>query len=129
MSNEFSTIEEVAGRIRAALNAPDLDGFTGILDPDVTWCAPDACTPTRHDRRQVVAWYQRGRDEGVRWEVTETVVGARAVLVGLRIIGFCAADVGAEGERWQVLSIRGGRVCEIRGYESRDEAAIRAGVW
>jgi len=31
-------------------------------------------------------------------------------------------------ERWQVLTLRGGRVADIRGFDDRAVAAARAGV-
>ncbi len=129
VSNEILTMQEVADRIRGALDASDLDGFTGILDPEVTWEAADDPTPICSDRRQVLGWYQRRRDAGVRWHVTAMIVGTNGLLVGLRITREDAAeDPAGATEHWQALSIRGGRVYDIRGYATREEAAARAGA-
>jgi hypothetical protein len=64
----------------------------------------------------------------VRAHVTETVVSADKILVGLRISASePAATAGAEADRWQVLTVRDGLVADIRGFDSRDEAADAAG--
>lgn len=120
---------EVAERIRAALQAADLDAFTDLLDPDVHWGAPDDEAPSCQNRKQVLSWYQRGRDNGVRADVIEIVPAHNRLLVGLRVRGNPgAAAAGGAVERWQVMTIRGGRVVDIRAFDDRTEAALRAGI-
>ena len=53
-------------------------------------------------------------------------VGDR-ILVGLKVTGSQAAAAG-EKNRWQVLTIRSGRITEITGFDGRDEAAAHAGL-
>jgi ketosteroid isomerase-like protein len=124
-----STLSDIASRVRAALESADLARFRDLLDPSATWGPPDDPASGCHNRDEVLAWYQRARDEGVRATVTEVTVGAGTLLVGLNVTGSpAAADQGGEAERWQVLTLRGGRVTDIRGFDDRDEAAARAGL-
>ena len=128
MANEGEA-SEVAERITAALQSADLEAFTDLLDPDVYWGAPDDDAPSCQNRKQVLDWYQRGRDHGVRADVTEVVPADNRLLVGLRVRGNpAAAAAGGALERWQVMTIRGGRVVDIRAFDDRAEAALRAGI-
>lgn len=123
------TPAEVAARVKAALESADLATFRELLDPDVRWGAPDDAAPSCQNRDQVLAWYQRGRDSGVRASVTEVVVATNKVLVGLKVRGSAAAaEHGREADRWQVLTLGGGRVVDIRGFDRRGDAAASAGI-
>jgi ketosteroid isomerase-like protein len=122
---EERTAEEMAELVKAAIESPDLAAYGDLLDPDVRWGAPDDPTPSCRNRGQVLAWYARGREAGVRARVTEVTVAGDKLLVGLTVTG------GVEGgavERWQVLTLSGGRIADIRAYDDRDEAVARAGV-
>jgi hypothetical protein len=57
------------------------------------------------------------------------VVRGDQILIGLKVAGNRAADArSGEAERWQVLTVRGGRVVDIVGFDERGEAAARAGL-
>jgi len=119
-------MEEIAGQIQTALQSADLLGYRDLLDPEVTWGAPDDANPGCRNRDQVIAWYRRGRANGVRAIVTETGVYGNEILVGLGVID--ERSPGASGsptERWQILTIEGGLVVDIRGYEDRSVALSR----
>lgn len=48
------------------------------------------------------------------------------ILVGLTVVGLQVATEGAgEARRWQVLTVRGGRVVDIVGFDDRSEATAR----
>ena len=50
-------------------------------------------------------------------------------LVDLEVTGTPAArEAGGAAERWQVLTVRGDRIADIRGFDDRAAAAARAGV-
>jgi len=121
MPSDQPTMEALAERIKAALESADLSRFRDLLDPNVRWGAPGDPAPACQSREQVLAWYQRSRDGGVRASVDEVVVGEGRVLVGLTLAN---ASPGRDGgaQRWQVLTLRNGRVIDIRGYDDRDEA-------
>ena len=81
------------------------------------------------NRNQVIAWWARARAAGARAVVTEVTAGAGTLLVGLEVTGTSAAgEAGVAGGRWQVLTVRGDRIADIRGFDDRTAAAARAGV-
>jgi ketosteroid isomerase-like protein len=120
----------LAGRVRSALESGDLDAIRDLLDPGARWGAPEG--PGNFDcrnREQVIAWWARARAAGARAAVTEVTAGAGTLLVGLEVTGPRAAgEAGGAAERWQVLTVRGGRIADIRGFDDRAEAAARAGL-
>jgi ketosteroid isomerase-like protein len=129
VSEHQRTAEEIAHLVKAALESDDLAAFRDLLDPDVRWGAPDDPTPSCQNRDQVLSWYRRGRQAGGRAQVTEMLAGADRILIGLKVVGNAAAlEAGGEADRWQVLTLVGGRVIDIRAFDDRAEAASRAGL-
>jgi ketosteroid isomerase-like protein len=128
MPEQAEQTARVARQVRAALDAADLSAFSDLLDADVQWGPPDAPPTCRH-REEVLAWYRRGRDAGVRARVSDVSVHGDHVLVGLRVTGRQAAGEsgGGDEDRWQVLTVRDGRVVRITGFDERSEAAAYAG--
>jgi hypothetical protein len=82
----------------------------------VQWGAPGDPNPPCRNRRQVLQWYERGRAEGRRANVTTLEVHGDSLLVGLRL------ETGAE--RWQVLHVGPEGITDIRGYEDRPTAEL-----
>jgi hypothetical protein len=129
MAEAPSKAGAIAERVRAALESADLTAIAELLDPNVRWGAPDDRAPGCQNRDQVLTWYRRGRAGGVRARVTEMVVHGDKILVGLKVVGNRAAeDPGGEADRWQVLTIRGGHIVDIRGFDERSDAISRAGA-
>jgi ketosteroid isomerase-like protein len=121
------TMDEVAQSVRAALESGDLAAFQGLLDPDVTWGAPDARTPACRNRDQVLAWYRRGRDAGVRGEVSDVaVIGSRLVVTMTVRASDEARRRGGAALRYQVLTVRDGRIVDIVGFDDRSDAVAHA---
>ena len=118
----------LSARVVAALEAADLEGLRELLAPNARWGAPEDVVPTCQNREQVIAWYERARDAGVRAKVFESRVVARNIVVGLRVNGRGPDGSFDDAERWQVLSVRDGLIAEIRGYDDRDEAAASAAI-
>jgi RimJ/RimL family protein N-acetyltransferase/ketosteroid isomerase-like protein len=117
----------IAERVKTALEAADLSAFSDLLDPNVTWGAPGDRSPECQNRAQVLAWYQRGRESGTRAQVLEIVVLGDRLLVGLSVTGNSVAPASdGTTERWQLLSLAGGRIVDIRGFQERDEAVAHA---
>ena len=81
-----------------------------------TWGPPGSSTPPCRNRRQVLAWYAKGRAQGRRATVSEVEVHGNALLVGLRL------DDGAE--RWQIMRVGEDGVNDIRGYDNRPSAQL-----
>ena len=133
MPEDASAMGEPAAlteRVRLALESGDLDAIRDLLDPNARWGAPEG--PREADcqnRDQVVAWWASARAAGARAVVTEVTTGAGTLLVGLEVTGTPAArEAGGAAERWQVLTLRGDRIVDIRGFDDRAAAAARAGV-
>ena len=121
-------MEQIAGQVQAALQAADLTGYEELLDPNVTWGAPDDTTSGCRNRDQVLTWYRRGRAKGVRADVFETVVLNDKILVGVGIFdGQSESESGGRTDRRQILTVMGGLVVDIRGFEERDDAISRMG--
>ncbi len=122
------SMQDVARRVRLALDGADIEAFEELLDPDVTWGAPDARRPTCQNRAQVLRWYRRRRASGVEATVSEVVVFGQRLLVGLTVRGTGSAiERGGASARWQVLTVRNGLVVDIVGFDDRRDAVDRAG--
>lgn len=80
-------MDEIALLVRKALAAEDPAAFTELLDPSVTWAAPGARNPSCKNRNQVLIWYQRGRDAGVRGSVYDVEVLGDRLLVSMSVRG------------------------------------------
>jgi len=128
MSESEEAMQDIARTIRVALESADLSAFSDLLDPDVHWGAPNARRPACRNRDQVLTWYQRGKESGTRAHVSEVEVRGNRVLVGLRVSNRDVSNPGAETARWQVLTVRNGRVVDIVGFDDRDQAVTHAEV-
>jgi len=120
-------MERVAAQVRPALEAADLTAYRDLLDPNVRWGAPGDPSPPCQNRDQVLAWYEGGRDSGTRARVVQTIVHGDRILVGLAVT-HGPADGQPPRDRWQVLTVRGGRVVEIVGFDDQSDAAEYAGL-
>jgi len=120
----------LAGRVRSALESGDLDAIWDLLDPGARWGAPQGPGDADcRNRDQVIAWWASARATGAQAVVTEVTVGPGTLLVGLDVTGTPAArEAGGTAQRWQVLTVSGDRITDIRGFDDRTEAAVRAGV-
>jgi len=121
-------IQETAALVRRALAAEDVDAFAELLDPAVTWGAPGATNPTCKSREQVLAWYQRGRDAGVRGSVYDVEVLGNRLLVSMSVRGTeNAQERGGAALRFQVLTVRSGRIVDIVGFDDKADALSYVG--
>ncbi len=128
MTGHAGVMDQLAARIRSALEAADLDAYADLLDRGVRWGPPGDPVPPCRSRAQVLAWYRRGRDAGTRARVIETVVTGDKILVGLKVARTAVPDARGESDRWQVLTVRDGQITDIAGFDDRDEAAAWAGL-
>jgi len=133
MPNDASATSEPAGltsRVRQALESGDLDAIRDLLAPGARWGAPEGPGDADcRNRDQVLAWWARARATGASAVVTEVTAGAGTLLVGLEVTGTPeAVEAGGAAQRWQVLTVRGDPITDIRGFGDRAAAAGRAGV-
>jgi SnoaL-like domain len=128
MSDEHEGMANIALQVKAAIDGGNLSDFEGVLDPDVRWGAPNDPSPACQNREQVLAWYTRGRASGTRAHVTETVIWENRLLVGLIVThARTARELEGDANRWQVYTVRAGRIIDIAGFDTRDEAFEYAG--
>lgn len=124
MTADPARMEQLAEDVRRSLQSADLESYGELLDPRVAWGPPDDRNSGCHSREEVLAWYRRGCAKGMRTEVIETSVHGDRILVGLRVRS-TTSGAGDSVGRWQVLTVVGGRVTDIRGFDDRDEAVRR----
>jgi hypothetical protein len=115
----------VAARVRVALESADVSQFGELLDPNVRWGAPDDPHPSCQSRDDVLAWYGRGRAAGRRARVADVQGRGDKILVHLIVSTPSQGGAVTESDRWQVLTCARGRIVDIRGFETRDEAFAR----
>jgi hypothetical protein len=127
MTTDAGSLEELARKVRIALETADLASYRDLLDPDVHWGPPGDTSPPCQNRDQVIAWYERGRQKGTRATVSELEVLGDQILLGLVVTGNEEAPArSGRAARWQVLSVRGGRIVDIVGFEQKIEAVAWA---
>jgi hypothetical protein len=123
------SVDEVARRVRVALESADLAALGDLLDPNVRWGPPGDPSPPCQSREQVLAWYGRARQTGARARVAEVTVLENHLLVGLDVTGTPAAGQrGGHATRWQVLTVRHGRIVDVVGFDQRSEATAHVTV-
>ncbi len=115
--------DELAVRVKEALVAEDASAFAELLDPAVTWGAPGARNPTCKNRDQVLSWYQRALESGVHGAAFDVEVVGDQLLVSLTVRGTEGArERGGTALRFQVLTVRDGRIVDIVGFDNKAEA-------
>jgi ketosteroid isomerase-like protein len=117
-------VEAIAEKVRIALDSADLEHFSDLLDPDVTWGAPGDPSPPCQSRAQVLAWYSSGRAAGRRGHVRTVTTHDDKILVTMTVTS--PDDAGSD--RWQVLTVANGRVTDIRGYDDETAAMAATGL-
>ncbi len=116
-------MNEVAEEVRKVMASGDATAFAVLLDPNVTWGAPGARNPTCKNRNQVLNWYQRAQEAGVRGSPIDIDVRGSRLLVTLTVQGTDGArERGGTALRFQVLTVRNGRIVEIVGFDDKSEA-------
>jgi ketosteroid isomerase-like protein len=121
------TNDELAVLVKQAFGAGDASAFAELLDPDVTWGAPGARNPTCKNRNQVLNWYQRAQESGVHGSAFDVEVVGDRLLVSLSVRGTEGArERGGTALRFQVLTVRDGRITDIVGFDDKAEALSHA---
>lgn len=124
LPDRTATIDRIAESLRAALSDGNLEKFADLLDPRVTWGAPDDPEPSCQNRKQVLAWYANGRAAGRRAEIRSITINEDKILVTMFV-----TSLGEDGsDRWQVLRVANGLVADIRGYDDEADARAAAGI-
>jgi len=123
------SVQELARRLRTALESADLSSIGALLDAGVHWGAPFDPSPPCQTREEVIAWYRRAKESGARAKVSEILVLGDRIVMGLEVVATPSArQRGGRAARWQVLSVRDGLVVDIVGFDQRSEAVAHAGL-
>ena len=125
MTLEDGGANALATRVRVALESADVSQFGELLDPNVRWGAPDDPRPSCQSRDEVLAWYGRGRAAGRRARVIDVRAHGNKILVQLTVSTPSQDGAAIESDRWQVLTCARGRIVDIRGFDTSDEAVAR----
>jgi ketosteroid isomerase-like protein len=114
--------------LRAALESRDSDVFGALLADDVRWGGPEDTSETCHSREDVLKRLAGRSAAGVETTLLEVVPGANSMLVGFRVRRPEAGGSRRERTVYQVMTLRGDRIVDIRGYPHPEEAAAEADV-
>jgi hypothetical protein len=114
---------EIARHLETASRDRDLDLLGSLLHPEVRWTGLCA------SRAQVLDWYRSMLADVETVDVRSVEIDRDAVVLGL------AVTRRAEGVRpappqhiYQVCTVEGDQITEIRGYSSRRAALTREGT-
>ena len=108
------TAASIAGRVRRALEAADLDEFADLLSPDVHWGPPGDPTPPCRNRSQVLRWYAQGH--GPRGAGRASPRSRSTATPSWSASGSRTGE-----ERWQVMRVGPEGVTDTGGYEDQAE--------
>ncbi|HEX3425794.1 MAG TPA: ankyrin repeat domain-containing protein [Acidimicrobiales bacterium] len=114
-------LQELAETLRIAYDAVDLELFSRLLDPDVTWGGgPMGC----HNRDEVIGWYRESVDRGARGAVTRVVQADEHTLIAE--VNFWTPGEGTSAlppeVTYQRLEVLDGRITAITGHTSVAQA-------
>jgi ketosteroid isomerase-like protein len=119
-TDDAATARELAARLPDVVAGGDLAAMLPLLSPDVRW-GPDEDTPdTCHSRDDVARWFGGRLRDGLRARVVETTVRGPRILLALSAT--LPEDAEEPQERLLVLTVRGGRVADVRAAYDRDHA-------
>ncbi|MGH9030230.1 MAG: nuclear transport factor 2 family protein [Acidimicrobiales bacterium] len=129
MTESDEEMRILAQKVRVAIETADLSSFGELLDPDVRWGPPGASRPPCTNRDDVLAWYRRAMGSGARARVNDVTILGDLILLGLVVTRTEAAEErGGSALRWQVLTVRAGRIIDIVGFEDRVDALAHVGA-
>jgi ketosteroid isomerase-like protein/catechol 2,3-dioxygenase-like lactoylglutathione lyase family enzyme len=118
----------MAARLRAALEASDLDALEALLDDNVRWGGEEDTPETCHTRTEVLNRLRQQRDAGLEIQVLEVTPGHDGVVAGFRVKRPVRDGFAREQTVYQALEVRNDRIISISACPSREEAAARAGA-
>ncbi|MFR0359532.1 ankyrin repeat domain-containing protein [Streptomyces sediminimaris] len=111
---------EVARHLDAACRDRDLDLLASLLHPEVHW------TGVCHDRAQVLAWYRQTLADGTTPTLDSVEIDRDAVVLGLTLTRPAEGARPAPPQRiFQVFTVDGAQIVDIRGYPDRRSALAR----
>lgn len=111
---------EIARHLEAACRGTDLDLLASLLHPQVHW------TGLCRTSAQVLDWYRLALDDGTTPAVESVEVDRDAVILGLTLTRPSEGARPAPPQRlYQVFTVQGAQIVEIRGFPDRRSALTR----
>jgi ketosteroid isomerase-like protein len=111
-----------------AFESRDLAALGDLLADDVLWGGAEETSQTCHSRSDVLNRLAQQAAHGMTANVVEAIGGAEAFLVKLNVRRHEGQAYERERSVYHVMTLRNGRISDIRGYPSRAEAATHAGL-
>jgi len=116
-------VADIARHLEVAYRSLDLELLGSLLDPDVHWSGQ--CT----NSAEVLDWYRRLLADGIRSTIESVEVDRDAVVIGMSVAGHAVGARSAPADReFQVFTVEGDQIVEIRGYPDRRSALARGQV-
>lgn len=113
-------LSEIARHLEAACRERDLDLLASLLHPQVHW------TGICRTSAQVLDWYRTALADGTAPTIESVEVDRDAVVLGLTLTGPAeGARPAAPHQLYQVFTIDGAQIVDIRGYPDRHSALTR----
>ena len=118
-TDDAAVARELAIRLPEVVAGGDLAAMLPLLSPDVRWGPDGEDTPqTCHSRDDVARWFGGRLREGLKARLVETTVRGPRILLALA----ASLPDGENREQLLVLTVRGGRVADVRSAFDREHA-------
>jgi len=118
-TDDAAIARELATRLPEIVAGGDLAAVLPLLSPDVRWGPDGEDTPqTCHSRDDVARWFGGRLRAGLQPRLVETAVRGPRILMALA----ASLPDGDSRERILVLTVRGGRVVDVRSAFDREHA-------
>jgi ankyrin repeat protein len=111
---------DIARHVEAACRDLDVDLFASLLHPHVRWA-------TCGNREEVLDWYRQVIADVTAATVHSVEVDGDSVILGVTMTWAAEGMPSGPPERvYQVFTVAGGEIVQIRGYPDRSSAVARA---
>jgi hypothetical protein len=116
-------MEVLAERLRAAVNARDIDTLRSLLARDAIWGEDPEAGSFCRDRDEIIRNLKRILAEGIHATIEETTTGPRGIAARLEVEWPDPATARRDPVTFhQAYIVTDGLVAEIHGHDDRDSA-------
>jgi hypothetical protein len=119
-TDDAAIARELAARLPEVVASGTVEAVLPLVSPDVRWGPEDDTPQTCHNRDDVARWFGGRLRDGLRARVVECTVRGPRILLALAA-SLPGQDDGPQ-ERVLVLTVRGGRVADVRAATDRNHA-------
>jgi hypothetical protein len=119
-TDDAAVARELAARLPEVVASGTVEAVLPLVSPDVRWGPEDDTPQTCHSRDDVARWFGGRLRDGLRARVVECTVRGPRIL--LTLAASLPEHDARPQERLLVLTVRGGRVADVRATADRDAA-------